>query len=74
MNQRSATPKVLNVGDHQCHLLVHFNSFWIQSAIINTTLSPLKMYILWTETMMHEVSMLRSHNRLALWIVQQGAL
>lgn len=49
MNQRSATPNVLNVGDCQCHLLIHLNSFWIQSAIINTTLSPLKMYILLTE-------------------------
>lgn len=55
MNQKAATTNVLNVDDSQCHLLMHLNSFWIQSVIINTTFSPLKMYILLTENI-HEVS------------------
>ena len=48
MNQRSATPNVLKVGDRQCRI-IHLNSFWIQCAVINTTFSPLKMFHLLTE-------------------------
>lgn len=54
MNQRSATPNVLKDGDRQCRIL-HWNSFWIQSAVINATFSPLKMFSLLTENT-HKVS------------------
>ena len=54
MNQRSATPNVLKVGDRQCRI-IHLNSFWIQRAVINTTVSPLKMFRLLTENT-HKVS------------------
>ena len=54
MNQRSATPNVLKFGDRQCRI-IYLNSFWIQSAVINTTFSPLRMFSLLTENM-HKVS------------------